>query len=247
MKCEHCGNNLGIEDEKCPYCGKENRFARKHNKDMDKYEADYESVKEEVLKNSRHFNGLVVRITITAILVALIASIFACLAKKYEIEDARRDAIIKSHLDEYKANLDKFVEARDYTGLYYYCRSNQISYSNYLNDYYMINCASARYEELRSYIFHLKDEDSYVKEGDALENIARVTDMIYEYREPESDFDKKRYYNDTVYAYVNDLADEANVMLRGYFGFSEDQIKEYEGLSRARKELMLEEGFNNVR
>ena len=83
MKCEHCGNNLGIEDEKCPYCGKENKFAWKHNKDMDRYEADYESVKEEVLSNSRHFNGLAVRITITAILLAVIAGLFAAVATAF--------------------------------------------------------------------------------------------------------------------------------------------------------------------
>lgn len=247
MKCEHCGNNLGIEDEKCPYCGWENRFAQKHNKDMDRYEADYESVKEEVLSNSRHFNGLAVRITITAILLAVIAGLFAGLANKYEILDARRDAILKAHIDEYNARLEELTEARDYTGLFYYCRANQLSYSRYLDDYYIIYCASARYVDLRSYIYYLKDENSYVTDEQALEGIAEVTNMIYEYRDPQSEYDKKHYYNDKVYAYVNDLTGEAETILKAYFGFSDEEIEEYAGLSKAHKELKLEEGWENVK
>ena len=247
MKCEHCGNNLGIEDEKCPFCGKENRFARKHNKDMDRYEADYESVKEEVLTNSRRFNGLAVRITVTAILLAVIAALIAAIANKYEIQDARRDAIIEAHLDEYRARLGEYVQARDYTGLYYYCRANQISYSRYLDEYYIIYCASARYTDLCNDICFLLDENSYQDDDKTLEYIAEITDMIYQYGDPQSDYDKKHYYNDTVYAYVNDLTDEANTLLKGYFGFSDDDIREYAGLSKARKQLKLEEGLGNVK
>ncbi|MCR4807490.1 MAG: zinc ribbon domain-containing protein [Lachnospiraceae bacterium] len=247
MKCEYCGNNLGIEDEKCPYCGKENRFASKHNKDMDKYEADYASVKEEVLTNSRRFNGLAVRITVIAVLLAVIAGLIAGIANKYEIQDARRDAIIKEHLSEYKARLAELSKARDYTGLFYYCRANRISYSRFLDEYYIMCAASSRYTDLRSYIFYLKDEDSYVSDQQALEGIAEVTDMIYEYRDPKSEYDNKTYYNDEVYAFTSDLADEANTILKAYFGFSDEDIVEYEGMTRAHKELKLEEGLKNVK
>lgn len=247
MKCEHCGNNLGIEDEKCPYCGKENKFARKHNKDMDRYEADYESVKEEVLSNSRHFNGLAVRITITAILVAVIAALFAAVANRYDIREARRDAVIRSHLDEYRAEIDRLVAERDYKGIYYYCRSKNIFYTRYLDEYYIINSASGRYVDLCNRIFYLKDDDPYLSDDKIFEDIAEITEMIHEYKNPQSEYDKKNYYNDTVYAYVDDLSNDANTILKAYFGFSDEDLEEYEGLSKARKQLKLEEGWNNVR
>ena len=40
MKCKNCNANLQIEDEKCPYCGAENPYAKKHRADMKKYAGD---------------------------------------------------------------------------------------------------------------------------------------------------------------------------------------------------------------
>jgi hypothetical protein len=214
---------------------------------MDRYEADYESVKEEVLTNSRRFNGLAVRITITAVLLAVIAALIAATAKRYDIQDARRDAIIKAHADEYRVELDELVKDRDYTGLYYYCRAKGISYSRFLDDYYIIYCASARYVDLCNHVYYLRQEDSYLSDEKVLEYVAEITDMIYEYRDPQSEYDKNKYYNDTVYAFVNDLTDDTNTILKGYFGLNDEDISEYEGLSKARKQLKLEEGLSNVR
>ena len=73
MKCEHCGSNLTLEDKVCPYCGMENKLAGKHISDMDKFAKDYTSVRDEVLSNSRRFNGFTARLTIIAILIALFA------------------------------------------------------------------------------------------------------------------------------------------------------------------------------
>ena len=52
MKCKNCNANLQIEDEKCPYCGAENPFAKKHRADMKKYAGEFASTREEVLENS---------------------------------------------------------------------------------------------------------------------------------------------------------------------------------------------------
>ena len=98
------------------------------------------------------------------------------------------------------------------------------------------------------YIFYLYQPDSYYTSDEAVERIANTIDRLNEEREPRSDYDKKKYYtNDDVVAYMNDVADHAELIVRGYFGFSEEDIREYEGLSKARKQLKLEEGWNNVR
>ena len=45
MKCKYCGNNLNIEDKFCPYCGRPNPFAQKHQEEMERYEKDYSETK----------------------------------------------------------------------------------------------------------------------------------------------------------------------------------------------------------
>ena len=74
MKCQHCGNNLNIEEIFCPYCGQPNPFAVKHQEAMRRFEKDYERTKKDVLEQSTRFNRHTVRITILAVLLALIAA-----------------------------------------------------------------------------------------------------------------------------------------------------------------------------
>ena len=40
MKCQYCGTNLGLEDEKCPHCGKINTFAAKYVEEIKEYKED---------------------------------------------------------------------------------------------------------------------------------------------------------------------------------------------------------------
>ena len=85
MKCQHCGNNLNIEDKYCPYCGQPNPFAVKHQEEMERFEKDYQETKEDVLEQSSRFNRHTVRITIIAVMVALIALTCFLLAKADDI------------------------------------------------------------------------------------------------------------------------------------------------------------------
>ncbi|MBR5360513.1 MAG: zinc ribbon domain-containing protein [Lachnospiraceae bacterium] len=246
MKCEHCGNNLSIEDVVCPYCGKKNKFAEKHIKDMDKYEEDYESVKKEVLSNSRRFNGFTARLTIIAVLIALIASVFVAYGRRYDIKNSREQRIILSHLDKHRAAIEQLMEERDYQGLYYYFQTNNLSYSGPLDEYHLAYEASEKYVSLMDYIFYLHQPDSYYTTDEAVERIANIIDRLTEEREPRSDYDRKKYYtNDDVVAYMNDVADYSELIIRGYFGFSEEDMKTFKGLNKARKQLMLEEAWEN--
>ncbi|MBR5766260.1 MAG: hypothetical protein IKX95_05705, partial [Lachnospiraceae bacterium] len=161
MKCEHCGNNLSLEDKVCPYCGKENTLAQKHNKDMAKFEKDYAVVKNEVLTNSRRLNGLTVRITVIAVLVALIAALILCIGGSFDIRSAREERMIRAHLNEHKANIESFMDSKNYLGLYYYFQANRLAYSESLEDYYMAYSASNCYNQLLEYLGYLLHEDSY--------------------------------------------------------------------------------------
>lgn len=70
MKCKNCGSNLEIENAYCPYCGRENPFAKKHRDDMKKYASDYNSTKDEVISRSRNVNTKAVKAAVIALTVA---------------------------------------------------------------------------------------------------------------------------------------------------------------------------------
>ena len=246
MKCEYCGSNLSIEDEVCPYCGKENKFAKKHNSDMDKYEEEYESVKEEVISNSRRFNGFTARLTIIAILVALLASVLVARVRKYDILRNREEKLTLAHLDEHKAALDELIMSRDYVRVYYYFIANNLAYSDHLNDYHLAYVASEKYVDLLDRFYYLYREDSYYTPEESIDRIVYAYQYLNKKRSPEDQFYKERYYtNEEVVAYINDLADHCDLLIQGHFGLSEDDTEKFRNLSEAGKQVILEEHWKN--
>ncbi len=248
MKCEYCGNNLSIEDKVCPYCGRENRLALQHNQDMDRYEEDYASVKNEVLSNSRRFNGFTARLTIIAILVALLAFVLVAYGHKYDIRADREERQILAHYNEHKAAIDDLLVARDYLGLFQYFRVNKLSYMREFDEYYIAYTASERYAALMDQIFYLNEERSFYKPEESFEEIASASQRINDMREPQHEYENEKYYsNKEVVAYINDLADHSDLIIRGYFGMDEDEMEAFKSMSGARKQLRLEEGWTDER
>ena len=246
MKCEYCGNNLGIEDAGCPYCGKENRFVKKHMGDMRKYSADYESTRKEVLGNSRKFNNMTVRITVIAVLVALIAATAVARTQSYEIRDAREERQVAKHADEYRVKLDKLIAERDYLGVFYYCQANRITFSDTLSEYYYIAESSRSYNSFMEYMDYLLDEDGFMETSEGVRNIEEIFTRIYGYKNP-GDWERERYYNDTVTAYINDLYDHTEILVKGYFNLTDEEMESFWELSEAKRQILMEEGYEKKR
>ncbi|MCR5733122.1 MAG: zinc ribbon domain-containing protein [Lachnospiraceae bacterium] len=248
MKCEHCGNNLGLEDLVCPYCGTENKMAKQHNTDMKRFSADYASTKQDVISNSRRFNAFTVRITIIAVLVTLIAVMVIALCNSYDIRSARQEKIIAANENKYRDDLDKLIDERDYLGLSYYSRINNIRYSDSLEDLYMIFTVSSVYESFMHDMYYLFDDDSYMDDEEAFERIAESMDRIYSYRDPNSEYEKNKYYTDgRVYDYIYDLSVHMETLIKGYFNLSDEDIESFDELSNAKKQILLEDGYHKDR
>ena len=146
MKCEYCGNNLQIEDQVCPFCGKPNPFARQHQKEMAKFSRKFEKTRADVLEESARFNKKTVRITILAVLVAL-AAVFAFLcAKADDIRYDRQEREIERNAAAISRSIDAMMEARDYCGLYRYVSVNRYSYTDALRDYDAVISVSMYYD-----------------------------------------------------------------------------------------------------
>ena len=244
MKCEFCGSNLGIEDEICPACGKANSFAKKHTKDMKRFKTRYDSTRNEVMENSRRFNKMTVRITIAAVLVALIAISIILLGNDYDIKRHREEKQVEKNRAEYAAQLDKLIEERDYISVYMYSNAKKLSYSEHMDDYRKICEISHSYWSFIEYSEYLFKEDSFMSESEAINHLADIAESIHSYKDP-SEWEKERYYNEKTIGYIDDLTEHVDVLIKGYFHISDEDMANFWDLSEARRKLLMEEGYEN--
>jgi len=246
MKCEFCGTNLGIEDEVCPYCGKPNSFATKHNKDMKQFKRRYASTREEVLENSRKFNKMTVRISIVSVLIALVAISIVVATKHYSIERYREERQILKHIDEHKSKLDKMIEERDYLGISFYDRCYKISRVECMAQYREICRISSDYWSYITYYNYLLEDSEYWQDDEIIDRLADIACSMHDFLNP-NDYLLENYYNDTTFAYVKDLNDHIDVLIQGHFNISDEDMEGFWELSDAERIVMMERNYKNGR
>lgn len=247
MKCQHCGNNLNIEDKFCPYCGQPNPFAVKHQEEMERYEKDYQETKEDVLEQSSRFNRHTVRITIIAVLVALIAISCFLLAKADDIRWWQMEKYVEAQAPQHMETLNEIMENRDYMALYSYMNRNRITYTNSLREFDAVYDTTSRYRMFYQNLMTLQakraDEENYryYTESELLEDIARDIQAFYEYMKPQ-DYNKEAYEGDKM-EYMEDLRDHMETMISGYFGISPEEVREMRTMTAARINVLLEDSY----
>lgn len=244
MKCKYCGNNLNIEDKFCPYCGRPNPFAQKHQEEMERYEKDYSETKKDVLEKSRRLNRKTVMITVIAVLIALIASCCFVLSRT---SDIRYDMLKKAQAKEFpthSAEIERLMDERDYLAVNAYVEENQLSYiTTYEDAYSCVMNASNYYKYFYVYLMELqgikKYPDKYVlSEEEGVEHIAEFIHTVYECGVPQ-EYNKESFTENNK-AYVKDLTKEMETMVQGYFGLSDEDIEKMRTMSEAKIVVLLE-------
>ena len=247
MKCQHCGNNLNIEDRFCPYCGQPNPFAVKHQEEMDRYEKDYQETKEDVLEQSSRFNRHTVRITIIAVLVALIAVTCFLLAKADDIRWWQMEKSVEAQAPQHREAIAEIMDDRDYMSLYAYMNRNRITYTNSLREFEAVYDTTSRYRMFYQNLMTLKakqaDEENYryYTESEVIEDISKNIFSLYEYMKPQ-DYNKEAYEEDKM-AYMEDLRDHMETMVSGYFGLSPEEVRGMRSMSASRINVLLEDSY----
>ncbi len=247
MKCQHCGNNLNIEDRFCPYCGEPNPYAVKHQKEMDRFEKDYRETKKDVLEQSSRFNRHTVRITILAVLVALIALTAFMIAKADDIRWWQEERKVASQADLHSARIDELMEERNYDGVYAYMNRNRLTYSSSLRKYDAVYETSTNYKMFYDNLLSLqaKKHDSekyrYYTEAELIEQASTNIFRIYESMEV-NEYNEEAYTGERM-EYMEALRDRMEVMVSGYFGISLDEAKGMRTMSESRINVMLEDRY----
>ncbi len=248
MKCQNCGSNLNIEDKYCPFCGEPNPYAKRHQQEMDRYAKDYEKTRQDVLENTSRLNRRSVRITIIAILAALIAIAAFVLAQADNIRYWQEDRAIAAHADEYREVIEQYMEDRDYIGLYYYMSKNHLTYTRDLDEYSAVYDMSMYYKSIHSNLQTLwvkksfPEKYTYVKESEVFEYIARDIEGLNEAIKP-GDYRPERHEGNKM-EYMEDLRDDAEALISGTFNVSIEDVRALREMNKSRIYVYLEDNYD---
>ena len=249
MKCKHCGNDLQIEDRVCPFCGQPNPFAVRHQQEMQRFAREFEETREDVLEQSGRFNRRTVRITILAVLIAACAVMTVLCFAADGIRYWREDKKIAADADLYRAELDRMIEERSYTGVYDYISERRLSGADLMREYDAVWMASMCYHRFYVNLMMLAqktadpDAYTYYSESELFEEIAESVRGIYE--EMQEDPYHPEAYTEEKMAYMRDMADTAGQMLVRYTGITEEEAAQIPEMSMARLNVMMEDAYEN--
>lgn len=241
MKCPSCGNGLHMEDEKCPYCGKENPYYKKHRLAMRKYQKDYNDVKEDVYKKTGSFTGMHTKITAIAVLAVLNMELFLLGKNAWDIHYLWEEKQINRHSAEHVAVIDRLETEKDYFALGTYWDKVYLYGSTY-NEYYQICWMSHYYIRVYAQLMDLTNEDTYTSIEEKIKNLCSDIEYMYEFSVQE-EYDDPSCFSERHLQAMDDIKEELKCLLITYCNLTEAEAEEFPGYSNGQKQLVLERGI----
>ena len=250
MKCKNCNANLQIEDEKCPFCGAENPFAKQHRADMKKYAGEFNSTRKEVLENSSRFNRYTVKITITAVLVALCACALILVMNTYQVKEYLQERKIAAHKTEHIQKVTELLDNGDYIAASYYINAQKINYAKPLDEYYSLFTVTRYYSyivEQINYIIGWDKQANHYEDIDAVfSRLSEYIGYIY-YESTPRKYAKDGSYTDDKLAYMTAEIADMNILLKTYIGLTDEDTSELKDLSDVKRTILLTERYEALK
>ncbi len=249
MICKKCNHEIGPEQEKCPYCGADNPFAKKHAENMKKFGKAYKKTKGEVITSAQKSGGLAKRATLLAILVIagivinVIATGFYDKPDRYEGIRPKNDQGYAALAKEAESILEQgdYVEYVDF--LYAHEVRNfppkefdHLQRVTYAADEYR-NCIKIM-EEI---VLRSTDPDYFDGLDTDIKSFCMYAESFYEVVEAQGEREK----DEKLKACFPDMQKEMEAAMKTYFSMDDQELAEFWTLSRAQKGLRLEEVLRN--
>ena len=246
MKCDSCGYNLNIEDKFCPHCGSKNIYAAKHSEDMEDFNRKFEATKEEVISNTRRFSEMNVKITIIAVLVALIAVAIIVAFRADDIRYSRQKKEILRNENRYIEQIKCYEADRNIDDLYAYMDDNKLGYvsEGQLRNYSGVYNVSYYYINIESMLRILinRERDMTYNSDDYC--IKRIVDMIgYLKQSINEDNYNKELFTDERGEYIEYVKGLIEDTMRVYCHLTEDEAASIWDMTTSRLGIMIEEGI----
>ncbi len=247
MKCPNCGGTLSLEDKYCPFCGSKNELAFQHAQDMAHYRADYEQTKREVIAGQHRLSAVMVRVIVLVALIICIGITLALLNNGvYSIQRSRRSRESEKNIAEYTQIMDQYLADQDYIRFAAFCDSHELTYLDAYDVYSPTIYAANMYCNCISDMLVIKTPGPYT---DPSRYLNYLTDALADFYQDRSEYyygdneDEALALYDTSFAGMKRQLERCLVT---YMGLTEEEARSLEGLSKAKRAVLLEEAFNRV-
>lgn len=247
MKCQYCAGDLSIENAFCPHCGKQNPFYAAHREDMARYERQFNYTKENTIKKNERDTRKAVRITIVAVLSALILASIIVLIFMDDINDKIESNKNKRNLDSIMATLSEMEEQQDYLNMHiYYDRVYDGLRRTEITEFSEVDTMTAYYATLVNRVASMTTNEFY---GDSTE-LAKTFSNSFKYmfdildradKNPSAERFSAKHMES-----INNIMEDACIIVEKYLGIPRDLIMETRDYTDTQRQLLFEEYVEKV-
>lgn len=241
MKCRTCGADIRLTDKVCPYCGRILNETAGYRADEEKYIKENEKTKKKIREILAENIPMVISAVVMVVLLIAVGIAFYVEDNAYHFrEDARRKESVKK-VDEYRAEILKYLDAGDHTGFAAFMEYHNIAeWEAPYDDLNLLWDLTEEYESLvsaveASVIFG-PEARRYRPEQDVHDCYRAIFDFYHEFEYNQSDIDADPYKE-----YMYDMKDKADIILELYLGLDESGREEYFAGSELKQRAYLEE------
>lgn len=256
MKCQFCGANLGLEDELCPFCGRENSQAAGHVKVMKGFRKEYDNTKKEVTRKSRR-NHIIARIICILLMLAAAGGMLYMIGQYSDIEvrEARKNKKLEQEVAKNKSSieaaLNEMEKNREYLEMSYYVLNYRLSAKNQYRDYSRVFTACNEYESIFSSILNILSGYDYFGEKtpkDWCDDIAGSISGWNLYADGEFWHDSKDspMHAGEHGAFLADIKQDTQKMVQVYFDLTDEQAEAMWKMEQEEIGRMLYEQYEKI-
>ena len=243
MKCKYCGGDVSLNDHFCPHCGRPVDQAQRHQKEMRQYETEFEETKKEAMDKIAVSSGggTAVGIRLAAIVVLIVAIAWMALnLNNYSINERREKRAAKKNYDAYVAQMETYLDDRDYSALSVFCDQHMLDYNEDYRQYREIIYGADAYR----YVYRGVLEVAYATEDTRnlyyAEELSKNVNRFYEQVNSDSYL---RYSKDPdrTTAVYEEMEKDLQILLQRYLGLTDEEAAALKNLSKSKRTVLIEE------
>ena len=245
MKCRYCGGPLNLEDAYCPHCGRPNELAKKHLKDMQKYQGEFEETKEEVYRQTRRVNAVAVRIALISVMVVASIICYIVGSNSWSVIRNSRRRSSRANAEQHMETINAMIGEEDYRSIAAYIDYWNIdAWSDEFTPVSRVIQAARSYSYVYDDILRLAFRGEYDDPERMLEYLAgdlsSFTDALGRetYGESEEDIAREEEI-------LRRMSTDLSKYLVAWCGVSREDAERFFTLSSARQAIILEEAWQD--
>lgn len=237
MKCRYCNGDLGFEEANCPHCGRPNKHAQIHARDMEQYSNRYEQTENQVYEVTQRYSGMTARAVAIAILSMVLILLIVVNVYSYEISQVTGGMLNVANTGNHKKVLESYLTDSDYLSIRYYNLKNDFE----IDEYAYIVGSTETYKNIYLEVMEIKCKAAQepTEEIDVAELVGYL-DLFY--RRMSYDISDR---NEATKKHIPAMIRDVEGFLITYCNVPADRVGELEDMSTEERYLFLQECVNN--